>query len=69
MIVDPSCGEDGSTSHIDAWIEITRLFGLCLRVARGLNRRGVGVFAIEPNFVIYPPLILLRRDLYCDGNV
>jgi hypothetical protein len=69
MILDPSCGEDGSICHIEAWIEITRLFGLCLRVARGLKRRGVAVFAVEPNFVIYPPLILLRRDVYCDGII
>jgi len=60
VTTDNTQGEDDATDHIKPWIEITRLFGVCLRETRRLQEMGVSID--EPPLVVYPPLALLKVD-------
>jgi hypothetical protein len=60
VITDNTMGEDDAADHIEPWIEITRLFGVCLRETRRLREQGIAVD--EPPLVVYPPLALLKVD-------
>jgi len=45
---------------IDSWVQLTRIYRLCLREARCLKDMALDVS--DPTFVVYPPALLLKIE-------
>ena len=55
-----SANADDTMDIIDSWVQLTRIYRLCLREARCLKDMALDVS--EPTFVVYPPALLLKIE-------
>jgi hypothetical protein len=58
VVSDQNNGEDYAIRNIRSWTDLTKTFCICLRESRLLRPQGVTIS--DPDFMVYPPRILLR---------